>query len=50
LYDQLFESTLVQMIFSDDFDLYYKDVKDYRWTEVDCVDDLIHAKKIHLDI
>lgn len=46
-YDQWYENALVQMIFKDDFNLYYKDICDYDWTEVDCVSDLIHAKQIH---
>ena len=45
--DLLFEDALVQMIFENDFDLYYKDIKDYSWTEVDSVDDLILAKEVH---
>lgn len=47
-YDQWYENVLVQLIFKDDFQLYYKDIADYEWTEVDCVSDLIHAKNIHL--
>lgn len=47
-YDQWYENALVQMIFKDDFKLYYEDICDYDWTEVDCVSDLIHAKTIHL--
>lgn len=46
MYDQLFEDALVQMIFENDFDLYYKDIKDYSWTEVDTVDDLIKAREV----
>ena len=46
MYDQLFEDALVQMIFENDFDLYYKDVKGYSWTEVDTVDDLIKAREV----
>ena len=46
MYDQLFEDALVQMIFENDFDLYYKDIKDYSWTEVDNVDDLIKAREV----
>lgn len=37
---------LVQMIFENDFDLYYKDIKGYSWTEVDTVDDLIKAREV----
>lgn len=47
-YDQYFENVLVQMIFSYGFGLYYVDIKDYNWTEVDCVDDLLKAKEIHV--
>lgn len=47
-YDQWYENVLVQLIFKDDFVLYYKDICEYEWTEVDCVSDLIHAKNIHL--
>lgn len=46
MYNQLFEDALVQMIFANDFDLYFKDVKDYSWAEVDSVDDLIEAKEV----
>ncbi len=46
MYNQLFEDALVQMIFKNDFDLYYKDIKDYSWAEVDNVDDLIRAKEV----
>ena len=48
-YDQWYENALVQLIFKEDFQLYYKDICDYEWTEVDSVSDLIRAKKIHLD-
>ena len=44
--DQLFEDALVQMIFEHDFDLFYKDIKDYQWTEVDSVDDLLIAREV----
>jgi len=47
-YDQWYEDVLVQLIFKDDFQLYYKDICDYEWTEVDCVSDLLHAKNIHM--
>lgn len=47
-YNQWYEDVLVQLIFKDDFRLYYKDICDYDWTEVDCVSDLLHAKNIHL--
>ena len=47
-YDQWYENVMVQMIFKNDFELFYVDIADYEWTEVDCVGDLIHAKNIHL--
>ncbi len=47
MYNQFFEDVLVQMIFADNFELSYIDIKDYQWTEVDTVDDLIKAKQIH---
>lgn len=46
MYGQLFEDALVQMIFEDDFDLYYRDIKGYTWTEVDNVDDLLKAREV----
>jgi len=48
MYDQWYEDALVQMIFRKNFDLYFKDISEYSWTEVDCVSDLIYAKRIHL--
>ncbi len=47
LYDQWYEDVLVQMIFKDNFSLYYEDVAMYDWTEIDVVSDLVIAKKIH---
>ncbi|MBQ3553333.1 MAG: phosphocholine cytidylyltransferase family protein [Clostridia bacterium] len=47
MHDQWYENALVQMIFKTDFKLYYKDICDYKWTEVDCVSDMLLAKKIH---
>lgn len=47
MYSQLFEDALVQMVFENDFDLYYEDIKGYSWTEVDTVDDLIKAREVH---
>jgi choline kinase len=47
-YDQWFENILVELIFKKDFRLYYKDICEYEWTEVDDVGDLIHAKNIHI--
>lgn len=47
MYDQYMENALVSMIFDDDFSLYYKDIKNFCWQEVDSVDDLLEAKEIH---
>ena len=47
VYNLFYEDALVQMIFASNFELYYKDIKDYLWTEVDNVDDLLRAKVIH---
>lgn len=46
MYNLFFEDALVQMIFQKNFELYYKDIKDYQWTEVDNVDDLLKARQI----
>lgn len=46
-YDQWYENALVQLIFKNDFKLYYTDIANYDWTEVDSVNDLLHAKQIH---
>ena len=47
-YNQWYEYVLVQLIFKNEFQLYYKDIADYDWTEVDCVSDLLKAKNIHM--
>lgn len=46
MYKLFFEDALVQMIFDKNFELYYKDIKNYQWTEVDNVDDLLKARQI----
>ena len=46
MYNLFFEDALVQMVFQKNFELYYKDIKEYEWTEVDSVDDLLKAKQI----
>jgi choline kinase len=46
-HSEWYENALVQLIFKDNFLLYGKDISDYKWTEVDCVDDLLLAKSIH---
>jgi len=47
-YDQWYENALVQLIFKNDFKLFYIDISNYEWTEVDSVNDLLVAKQIHL--
>ncbi len=47
MYDRFYEDVLVQLIFAENFELYYKNIKNYRWVEVDSVDDLMKAKDIH---
>ena len=47
-YDQWYENALVQLIFKHDFRLFYTDISNYEWTEVDSVNDLLMAKQIHM--
>lgn len=47
MYDQYFEDSLVQMIMFRDFQLFYEDIAGKKWSEVDCVDDLLVAQEIH---
>ena len=49
MYTLFFEDALVQMIFDKNFELYYKDIKNYQWTEIDDVDDLLNARQIQMD-
>ena len=49
MYDQYFEDSLVQMIMFHDFQLHYVDISGQQWAEVDGVDDLLVAQKIHHD-
>lgn len=49
MYNLFFEDALVQMIFQNNFELYYRDINDYQWTEVDCVDDLLKARQIQVE-
>lgn len=46
LYDQWYEDVIVQMIFKNNYNIYFEDVANYDWTEIDCVSDLVFAKKI----
>lgn len=50
MYNLFFEDALVQMVFDNNFELYYKDIKDYQWTEVDNVDNLLKARQIQMNI
>ena len=47
MYDQFFEDSLVQMIMFHDFQLFAEDIIGKNWSEVDGVDDLLHAQQIH---
>lgn len=47
MYDQFFEDCLVQMIMFHDFQLFCVDIAGKQWAEVDTVDDLLTAQKIH---
>ena len=47
-YDQWYENALVQMIFRGSFKLYFEDIAEYEWTEVDTVNDLLKARQIHV--
>ena len=49
MYNLFFEDALVQMIYQKNFELYYKDIKDYQWTEIDNVDDLLKARQIQAE-
>lgn len=50
MYDQWYENALVQLIFDEDFQLFYEDICEYKWTEVDCVSDMLLAKSIHNEV
>lgn len=47
--DEWYENALVHMVLNDDFVLNFFDVPQFRWTEVDTVDDWLSAKKIYED-
>ena len=47
MYDQYFEDSLVQMIMFHDFQLFCVDIAGKKWSEVDSVDDLLTAQRIH---
>ena len=47
MHDLYVEDALVQMVMFHDFQLFCKDVAGMLWTEVDSVDDLLLAQRIH---
>ena len=47
MYDQYFEDGLVQMTLFKDLQLFCRDIAGKQWVEVDAVDDLLTAQKIH---
>ena len=47
MYNQYFEDSLVQMIMFHDFQLFCVDIAGKKWAEVDSVNDLLMAQKIH---
>jgi len=47
MYGLYFEDALVQMIMFRDFQLFARDIAGEKWTEVNCVDDLLAAQEIH---
>lgn len=49
MHDQYYEDALVQMIMFHNFQVNCVDIKDYGWSEVNSVDDLLHAREIHMN-
>ena len=49
MHDQYFEDALVQMIMFHNFQVNCIDIKDYGWSEVNSVDDLLRAREIHMN-
>ena len=47
LYDQWYENALIQKVFERNFDLYYRDICNYGWTEVDEANDLLLARRVY---
>ncbi len=47
MHDQLFENALVQMIMFHSLELGYVDLAEYKWSEVNTVNDLLKAQEIH---
>ena len=49
MYDQYFEDALVEMIMFRDFELGFRNIGRAVWSEIDSVNDLLTARKIHCD-
>ncbi|MFR2694469.1 MAG: hypothetical protein ACLTBV_31610 [Enterocloster bolteae] len=47
MYDQWYEYA-GSNDFDEDFNLFFEDISEYSWTEVDCVSDSLKAKEIHI--
>ncbi|HAV92862.1 TPA: hypothetical protein DCW38_06750 [candidate division WOR-3 bacterium] len=46
-FKQWYEDVLVHMILDIDFELFYEDIANYSWTELDSISQLLFTKKIH---
>jgi len=47
LFGEWYEDVVVRMIFRNNYNFFYADICNYEWTEIDSVDDLRKAKRIH---
>jgi len=45
--NEWYEDVIVRMIFRNNYEFGFSDMAEYEWTEIDNVDDLVKAKKIH---
>lgn len=46
-FKQWYEDVLVHMILDCDFELYFEDIANFSWTELDSISQLLFTKKIH---
>jgi len=46
-FKQWYEDVLVHMILNYDFELFFEDITNYSWTELDSISQLLFTKKIH---
>jgi len=46
MYNHHYEDIITQMIFASVFEMYYKNIENTEWAEIDSVDDLIKARNI----